>query len=272
MRHGRKSRSGCRRLQAARLRDLDTGLIPAVGITQANAPEASVTDDITADLEAAGWRLAELHIDRPTCPRRWSATAAPAWRSSARRGRSATPAAGRQGPISIDFAARQRPAGQGEHPSSPARPAVPQGHRAACPRGSGHCQQQRAQRRHPSRRGAAGRAAPAPADPKDAQSCANASRRARAAHVGTGRAAAPATSAPARTCRPRRPPSFTTSTSPPQPHQPHPPAGAAAHSGDGCTDMTTTMPAACPSQDHPQRMNLCQRPTLSKPDRCRSTA
>ena len=46
------------------LRDLDTGLIPAVGITPANAPEASVTGDITADLEAAGWRLAGLHIDR----------------------------------------------------------------------------------------------------------------------------------------------------------------------------------------------------------------
>ena len=65
MRHGRKSRSvlfdGYKRHV---LRDLDTGLIPAVGITPANAPEASVTDDITADLEAAGWRLSELHIDR----------------------------------------------------------------------------------------------------------------------------------------------------------------------------------------------------------------
>jgi len=65
MRHGRKSRSvlsgGCKRHV---LHDLDTGLIPAVGITPANAPEASVTRDITADLEAAGRRLAELHIDR----------------------------------------------------------------------------------------------------------------------------------------------------------------------------------------------------------------
>ena len=65
MRHGRKSRSvlfdGYKRHV---LRDLDTGLVPAVGITPANAPEASVTGDITADLEAAGWRLAELHIDR----------------------------------------------------------------------------------------------------------------------------------------------------------------------------------------------------------------
>jgi hypothetical protein len=65
MRHGRKSRSvrfdGYKRHIA---RDLDTDLIPAVGITAANAPEASVTDDIDADLSAFGWQLAELHIDR----------------------------------------------------------------------------------------------------------------------------------------------------------------------------------------------------------------
>ena len=36
----------------------------AVGITPANAPEASVTGDITTDLDAAGLTLAELHIDR----------------------------------------------------------------------------------------------------------------------------------------------------------------------------------------------------------------
>jgi transposase len=65
MRHGRKSRSvlfnGYKRHV---LRDLDTGLVPAVGITPANAPEASVTGDIEADLQAAGMSLAELHIDR----------------------------------------------------------------------------------------------------------------------------------------------------------------------------------------------------------------
>jgi Transposase DDE domain/Transposase domain (DUF772) len=65
MRHGRKSRSvlfdGYKRHV---LRDLDTGLIPAVGITAANVPEAAVTDAIAADLDAAGRRLAELHIDR----------------------------------------------------------------------------------------------------------------------------------------------------------------------------------------------------------------
>jgi transposase len=46
------------------LRDLDTGLVTAVGITPANAPEASVTGHIAADLDAAGLTLAELHIDR----------------------------------------------------------------------------------------------------------------------------------------------------------------------------------------------------------------
>jgi len=65
MRHGRKSRSrlfdGYKRHV---LRDLDTGLVTAVGITPANVPEASVTGDIAADLDHGGWRLAELHIDR----------------------------------------------------------------------------------------------------------------------------------------------------------------------------------------------------------------
>lgn len=65
MRHGRKSRSvlvdGYKRHV---LRDLDTGLVPAVGITPANLPEAAVTGDIAADLDAAGRQLSELHIDR----------------------------------------------------------------------------------------------------------------------------------------------------------------------------------------------------------------
>ena len=65
MRHGRKSRSvlfdGYKRHV---LRDLDTGLIPAAGITPANVPEAAVTAGIAADLDAAGLTLAELHIDR----------------------------------------------------------------------------------------------------------------------------------------------------------------------------------------------------------------
>jgi hypothetical protein len=65
MRHGRKSRSvlvdGYKRHV---LHDLDTGLIRAVGITPANTPEASVTRDISADLERQEVRLKELHIDR----------------------------------------------------------------------------------------------------------------------------------------------------------------------------------------------------------------
>ena len=65
MRHGRKSRSvlsgGYKRHV---LRDLDTGLVPVVGVTPANAPEASVTEAVAADLDAAGFTLSELHIDR----------------------------------------------------------------------------------------------------------------------------------------------------------------------------------------------------------------
>jgi hypothetical protein len=65
MRHGRKSRSvrvdGYKRHA---LHDLDSGLVRAVGITPANAPEASVTEAIKTDLAAQQAQLAELHIDR----------------------------------------------------------------------------------------------------------------------------------------------------------------------------------------------------------------
>jgi Transposase DDE domain/Transposase domain (DUF772) len=65
MRHGRKSRSllvdGYKRHV---LRDLDSRLIIAVGVTPANAPEASVTDAIETDLAAQQSTLKELHIDR----------------------------------------------------------------------------------------------------------------------------------------------------------------------------------------------------------------
>ena len=65
MRHGRKSRSllvdGYKRHV---LRDLDSGLIVAVGVTPANAPEASVTDAMETDLAAQQSTLKELHIDR----------------------------------------------------------------------------------------------------------------------------------------------------------------------------------------------------------------
>ena len=65
MRHGRKSRSvrvdgDIRHV----LHDLGTGLIRAVGITPANAPEVSVTPAISADLAKQAVSLKELHIDR----------------------------------------------------------------------------------------------------------------------------------------------------------------------------------------------------------------
>jgi len=65
MRHGRKSRSilidGYKRHL---LRDLDSGLIAAVGVTAANAPEASVAEPLKVDLDAQKITLKELHIDR----------------------------------------------------------------------------------------------------------------------------------------------------------------------------------------------------------------
>jgi transposase len=65
MRHGRKSKShlfdGFKRHI---LRDLDGGLVRAVGITAANAPEAGVTDELLADLERQEVALGEIHIDR----------------------------------------------------------------------------------------------------------------------------------------------------------------------------------------------------------------
>ena len=65
MRHGRKSRSllvdGYKRHI---VRDLDSGLIPVVGVTAANVPEASVTDAIMEDLEAQKLTVRAWHIDR----------------------------------------------------------------------------------------------------------------------------------------------------------------------------------------------------------------
>ncbi|MDZ7951544.1 IS1182 family transposase [Nostoc sp. DedQUE09] len=65
MRHGRKSKS--QRFDGYKrhvLRDLDNGLVRAVGITRANVPEASVTDAIATDLKHQQVNLVELHIDR----------------------------------------------------------------------------------------------------------------------------------------------------------------------------------------------------------------
>jgi hypothetical protein len=51
------------------LRECRDHLVPAMAITPANVPETPVAGDIAADLDAAGFTLAELHIDRPACPR-----------------------------------------------------------------------------------------------------------------------------------------------------------------------------------------------------------
>jgi hypothetical protein len=65
MRHGRKSR--CQRVDGFKrhlVRDLDTHLIPAVGLTPANLPEATVTDDLVADLAHQAGTVREWQIDR----------------------------------------------------------------------------------------------------------------------------------------------------------------------------------------------------------------
>jgi len=65
MRHGRKSSK--KRMKSYKrhiLKDLESGLVRAVGITPANVPEASVTPAIASDLEAQQVTLEELHIDR----------------------------------------------------------------------------------------------------------------------------------------------------------------------------------------------------------------
>ncbi len=65
MRHGRKTKSvridGYKRHV---LTDLDTELVPAVGVTAANVAEAEVADQIKTDLDAQQRTLEELDIDR----------------------------------------------------------------------------------------------------------------------------------------------------------------------------------------------------------------
>lgn len=72
MRHGRKSRAvrvdGYKRHI---LKDLDSGLVRAVGVTAANQPEAQVTAQLQADLERQGVQLSELHIDRAYLSSDW---------------------------------------------------------------------------------------------------------------------------------------------------------------------------------------------------------
>ena len=72
MRHGRKYRT--QRVDGYKrhvLRDLDTGLVRAVGVTPANQPEARVTDSLSLDLAQQGAELGELHIDRAYLSSRW---------------------------------------------------------------------------------------------------------------------------------------------------------------------------------------------------------
>jgi len=80
MRHGRKSRrvrvDGYKRHV---MRDLDSELVVAVGITPANAPEASVAEVIKSDLSCT--------LTGVTCRAHWSASAVRSWRFSARPGR-----------------------------------------------------------------------------------------------------------------------------------------------------------------------------------------
>jgi DDE family transposase len=65
MRHGRKSsRQRFDGYKRHVLRDLETGLVRAVGVTPANAPEAGVTEDLARDLGAQNAELTELHVDR----------------------------------------------------------------------------------------------------------------------------------------------------------------------------------------------------------------
>ena len=65
MRHGRKNRT--KRFDGYKrhvLKDLDLGMVRAVGLTMANEAEASVTEAIAVDLQHQKAKLSELHIDR----------------------------------------------------------------------------------------------------------------------------------------------------------------------------------------------------------------
>ena len=65
MRHGRKSqRERVDGYKRHVLRDLDSGVVRAGGITAANVPEAEVTDAIAADVAAQQVAIGELYIDR----------------------------------------------------------------------------------------------------------------------------------------------------------------------------------------------------------------
>jgi hypothetical protein len=72
MRHGRKSRS--KRFDGYKrhiLKDLDSGMVRTVGVTPANAAEASVTEAIALDLASQNVVIEELHIDRAYLTSHW---------------------------------------------------------------------------------------------------------------------------------------------------------------------------------------------------------
>ena len=72
MRHGRKSRS--QRVDGYKrhvLKDLDIGVIRAVGVTAANVPEATVTEALDRDLKTQKVQMIELHIDRAYLSSEW---------------------------------------------------------------------------------------------------------------------------------------------------------------------------------------------------------
>ncbi|MGK7878069.1 MAG: IS1182 family transposase [Xenococcaceae cyanobacterium] len=72
MRHGRKSRSqGFNGYKRHVFKDLDLGIVRAVGLTPANTPEASVTEAIDEDLESQQVTIKELHIDRAYLTCHW---------------------------------------------------------------------------------------------------------------------------------------------------------------------------------------------------------
>ena len=72
MRHGRKSRR--QRVDGYKrhvLTDLDSGLIPCVGVSPANVPEAWITDALQVDLNSQHLSLRELFIDRAYLTSQW---------------------------------------------------------------------------------------------------------------------------------------------------------------------------------------------------------
>src|SRR5512132_3999901 len=227
MRHGRKTRSvrvdGYKRHV---VRDLDAGLVRAVGVTPANLPEARVADQIQTALAHQDAHLAELHIDRAYLASSLVADRDPDLAIYCK----AFPV--RNGPrfaktaFTLDFAQGCSPAPTRSGCRSPLaarssfllRPARP-----------AHC----APSAPPAPVGAACRStptsncwsnsAPGSSPPRAGPGCESASRSSTAWPTSAaGRAAAPATGEPARTCSTcAATPSCTTCTSlPTKPNQP----------------------------------------------------